>query len=248
MNMELKKLAAVCFAALFFTGCALSEPESGVTLTTTENIPADTSAANAETEETRPPCGLGAELRSFTSVRSMFEALKDDADSAFDLDSLRELHGLGDGYSESWIEWAGGPEYCVYYANETFAIAFMPFTTEEALRTSMDAQLSASGTYESLEANPRVANLRKSPLETPYGAAYECAYDTSVSGGFRLRYYEYTAPSGVTYILSQGFNPDGSVRHNDLFVFDGSNSFSCGTADPELTFQIGLGLTSEPLM
>ena len=244
--MKLKKLDVVCFAALFLTGCALSEPESDAGLTTT-NIPADTSAAIAETTETRPPCGLGAELRSFTSVRSMLEALKNDPDSAFDLELLRELHGLGDGYSESWIEWAGGPEYCVYYTNETFAAAFMPFTTEETLRSSMDAQLSASGTYENLEANPRVTNLCKSPLETEFGTAYECAYDTSVSSGFRLRYYEYTAPSGVTYIMSQGLNPDGSVRHNDLFVFDGKNSFSCGTADPELTFQVALGLTSEPL-
>ena len=246
MNMKPKKLAALCFAATLFTGCALSEPESGAELTTT-NIPADTSAAITETPETLPPCDLGAELRSFTSVRSMLEELKDEEDSAFDLESLRELHGLGDGYSESWIEWAGGPEYCVYYTNETFAIAFMPFTTEEALRASMDAQLSASGTYENLEANPRVTNLRKSPLETELGTAYECAYDTSVSSGFRLRYYEYTSPSGVTYIMSQGLNPDGSARHNDLFVFDGKSSFSCGTTDPELTFPTALGLTSEPL-
>lgn len=48
--------------------------------------------------------------------------------------------------------------------------------------------------------------------------------------------------------MSQSLNPDGSVRNNILFVFDGENSFSCGTADPELTFPMLLGLTSEPLV
>lgn len=158
-----------------------------------------------------------------------------------------ELSGLPDGYEDKSIEFSSVDNYMVYYSDGACTIAFMPCYSEDRLTDVMQGWLRSSGTYEYLLSNELVSNVRRTDIEASPWTAYECLHDTSIKCDLKLRYYEFTdEESGVTYILSENFDNDGSYRSGQLFVFDGESSFACGSTDDGImTHETAFGFSAE---
>lgn len=177
------------------------------------------------------------DTRTFDSIRSMKEELE--KNSQANNISFYELHGLQSAYSESWVEWAGGTDYFIYYTNADKVVAFMPFESESDLTTEKDDWLSNHGTYESLLANELIHDVVKTEIPTDYGISYECTYNTRVMTGLKIRYYEYQdSITGRTYILSVDLSPDGVSESFMLFVFDKDKSFMCSGTASDISLEV----------
>ena len=220
-------LLLLCVCAVVHTGCTRL-PEETMPQDTTPVHENNTSEASEvipkpippeteppETEHIKPPTH---------TIPTTYNNIREYAASPDAPDFLRELAGLPEGFEEILVETGG--LYCIHYSGSEGAVAFYPFETEAALEEYMTVHLNNSGTYESLLANDLISDIRKTDLSAGGEILYECLYNTRIKTDLKLRYREFSA-DGIRYVLSSGYDTDGSLQHYQLFAFTGDASFAC---------------------
>ena len=152
---------------------------------------------------------------------------------------LREISNLPekDGYRQNIVEWVGGDNYIIEYQSKNqMELAVYTKSNEEKLKKYMTDVLAGLGTYEELQKNKNILNLKRTVEKTEMGEMEVCQFDTEAAQNYKHTYIEFTY-NDIKYIISEQYEPNGTFSSSRIFVFNGDSSFAILNFDNKFTYK-----------